>query len=223
MSVWLPYISSATTAVVAVVAIVVGRLSSKDTLTTQLKQRMWERRSDLYVDALKTVQEIDVREITPDAVLKKAARGGPVLLLPYLDTPEWREFSARVDALASDEVRSLFSVWERCLSGWSWCLTKAATHSDPLGEFYKEARSELQTSYQAVAAARGLLTDQIRSELRFESRPFPKFTYVAPEEFMGAITELKATDHPRVRQSPRIRTFSREEHATKLQLDLPPF
>jgi hypothetical protein len=48
MSAW-PYISSLATALVAVVATIVGRKSSKDALQSELKQRMWEKRTTLVV------------------------------------------------------------------------------------------------------------------------------------------------------------------------------
>lgn len=69
--------------------------------------------------------------------------------------------------------------------------------------------------------AQGLLTEQIRAELSFESPPFPNVTYVAPEAFSGAITELAADKPPGVRQAPRLRNLKREESAHKFDIELP--
>ena len=118
------YVSSFATAVVAVVAIVVGRRSSKDTLRNELRQRMWEKRTDTYIDILRQTQSIDPRATTPHTIAKKAASGETVPILPEIDTAEWLEFTARVDAVASDEVRSLFSLWkDPCRAGHGCWVT----------------------------------------------------------------------------------------------------
>lgn len=215
----LPYLSSVLTAIVAIVAIVVGRRSSKDALSNQLKQRMWEKRTDTYIEILRETLSIDPRETTAHRVAKLGSSGEKVPILPHLESSEWLEFSARVDAVASEEVRSLFSLWERCLSGWTWILVKAVIHLDPSSEAHDESKEELEKTYDAIFIAQALLTQQIRSELRFESYALPNLTLKAPEGYFGAITEIEMDKQPEVRQVPRIKSFKREASGSQWTVD----
>jgi hypothetical protein len=217
----LPYLSSLATTVVAIVAIVVGRRSSKDVLSNELRQRMWEKRTDTYIEILKRTQEVHPDKVTLNSVMEQASDGEDVVILPYIETDEWLEFSARVDALSSDEVRSLFSLWERCLDGWTWCLSKLIAHRDEDDEFHLKSKAELETANEAILTARYLLTEHIRSELRFENRPLPNVRYVAPDGFFGAITEIEGEAGRLVRQSPRISSYQRQRNSDRFTVQLP--
>jgi hypothetical protein len=56
---WLPYLSQIPTAIVAVVAIPANRRSSKETLTGQLNQRIWERRTEIYLEMIRQTEMLD--------------------------------------------------------------------------------------------------------------------------------------------------------------------
>ncbi len=217
----LPYLSSLATTVVAIVAIVVGRRSSKDVLSYELKQRMWEKRTDTYIEILRRTQEAHPDKTTLNTVMEQAYGGEEVVILPYIETIEWSDFSARVDALSSNEVRLLFSLWERCLDGWTWCLMKLIAHRELDDEHHLESKSELDKANEAILNARYLLTEHIRSELRFENQPMPKVSYVEEEGFMGAITELDVETGRLTRQSPRIRSYRREGSGDGFSIQLP--
>ena len=218
----LPYVAQFLTFIIAVVAIIAGRRSNKDTVTSELKQRMWEKRTDAYLDILRETLSFDPRDITPHTVAKQEAE---FPILERLETQEWLQFTARVEAVATDEVRYLFSLWERAVAGWTWILAKAIIHFDPTSKAHKESQAELETSYTAVFTARMILTDQIRAELRFEQPKLPPVELVAPEAYLGAITELRAYEqvpakYPLV-QPPRIRTYKREDHGQEFGIQLP--
>ena len=83
-----PYLSSLATTVVAIVAIVVGRQSSKDVLSNELRRRMWEKRTDTYIEILKRTQKVHPDKVTLDSVMGQASDGGDVVILPYLETGE---------------------------------------------------------------------------------------------------------------------------------------
>ena len=217
----LPYLSSLATTVVAIVAIVMGRRSNKDVLSNGLKQRMWEKRTDTYIEILRRTQEAHPDKITLDTVMEQVSEGKEVVILPYVETAEWGDFSARVDALSSNEVRVLFSLWERCLDGWTWCLMKLIAHREPDDELHLESQNELDKANEAILNARYLLMEHIRGELRFENPPMPKVSYVEEEAFMGAITEFDVKSGRLVRHSPRIRSSKREGNGYGFDIQLP--
>jgi hypothetical protein len=94
IQVWLPYLSQIPTATVAIVAILANRRSSKETLATQLSQRVWERRTEIYLEIIRQTGIVDPnRQRTPEGFRNAAtaAGGEKVSFLPVdANSNEWR-------------------------------------------------------------------------------------------------------------------------------------
>jgi hypothetical protein len=220
----LPYVAQLVTAAIAIVAVISARQSSRASLQGELRQRMWEKRTDAYLDLLRELLFFDPRDVGPKQIADQAEDGKEVLILEHFESREWISFVARIEAVSSDEVRYLFDIWQRALSGWTWILSKALVHLDLESEFHEEAQSELRDAQDAIEMARVILTEQVRAELRFEKPELPEIEAVAPEAYFGAITKLRA--HARrppkypLQQTPRIRSFKREEFGERFGIQL---
>src|SRR3989442_3646776 len=125
------------------------------------------------------------------ATAENVAPEGVPLLPKDLDSDDWKEFRARVEAFASEEVRYLFSLWLACLFGWTWLTTKCVIHYGNDSQKFTLAKGELSSSYESVYDARMELTEQIRAELNFSRRSVRKVAVVIPEGFVGAVAKVK--------------------------------
>uniref|UniRef100_UPI003F65C1A4 hypothetical protein n=1 Tax=Streptomyces albidoflavus TaxID=1886 RepID=UPI003F65C1A4 len=193
----LPYISQAATLAIAAAAVIFSHRASKDVSQRELTMKMWEKRTDTYTEILRATQDLDpTRRPTPEGFVTQsddASSGDMQLLARDLESEEWKEFTARVDSFASDEVRYLFYLWLASLSGWSWLIMKCVIHygKDPVK--YSEADAELQCSYQATHSVCLELTAQVRAELAFKQRNVRKVSLTGPDQYFGAVTNVEFT------------------------------
>jgi len=168
-------------------------------LTGQLSQRVWERRTEIYLEVIRQTDIVDPHHQKPPEGFKKAAteaRGEKVSLLPVNpDSDEWRSFEAGIEAFASAEVRFLYWLWDSAVAAWTFAMSAAIAH-DQLGfGEYKESRDRVRQTYNMAISAREEIVAQIRAELRFESRQ-PGVISFRQEELMGYLTDLNV-DHSR--------------------------
>ncbi|WP_413758564.1 hypothetical protein [Streptomyces sp. MMBL 11-3] len=193
----LPYISQAATLFVAAAAVFFSHRTSKEGGRRELTTKMWEKRTDTYTEILRATQDLDpTRRPTPEGFVTQSGDAPPEgvqLLARDLESEEWKEFTARVDSFASDEVRYLFYLWLASLSGWSWLIMKCVIHygRDPVK--YSEANGELERSYKATHSICLELTAQVRAELSFRQRNVRKVSIVGPDRYFGAVVDVEFT------------------------------
>ncbi|MFF1656194.1 hypothetical protein [Streptomyces sp. NPDC058255] len=191
----LPYISQTATLAIAAAAVVFSHKASKEVGQRELTTKMWEKRTDTYTEILRATQDLDPTDRpTPEGFAAKcedAPPEGVELLARDLDSEEWKEFTARVDSFASDEVRYLFYLWLASLSGWAWLIMKCLIHYERDAVKYNGAIGELQRSYTVTHSVSKELTAQIRAELSFKQRFVRKVSVAAPEGFLGAVVDVE--------------------------------
>ncbi|MFJ8470421.1 hypothetical protein [Kitasatospora sp. NPDC094011] len=193
----LPYISQAATLSIAAASVAFSRKSSREVQRREVSTKTWEKRTDTYTQILRELSDLDPTSLpTPEGFHERAtaadvATEGVPLLPKDLDSDDWKDFRARVEAFSSEEVRYLFSLWLACLSGWTWLTMKCVIHFKSDRHKFELAKNELDASYESVYAARMELTEQIRAELNFGHRAVRKVTVASPEGFMGAVTEVE--------------------------------
>lgn len=191
---WLPYLSQILTATVAVIAILVNRRSSKDTLAGQLNQRIWERRTEIYLEMIRQTDVVDPHNLmTPeglrDAAIKTKEQKVPLLPIDP-SSEEWRDFEARIEAFASPEVRFLYWLWDSAVAAWTWAISTAVSHHQHNDEEkYQEWQERVRQTYNITFFAREELVTQIRAELRFETRQ-PGVISFKQEPLLGYLTDL---------------------------------
>lgn len=225
----IPYASQILTVAIAVVAILMTRRSSKETVGSQLEQKMWDKRTETYIDIIKEVTRLDPRRSpTAEGFIDKAAEadGESVDFLPVdRHSEEWRNFEARVEALASPEVRFLYWLWDATVAGWTWRMSKVIIHeSIPDSEYQEEAHRELQETYEAVYSSQKELFAQIRAELRFERRELRGIEVERPEGYMGAVTRLDIDwsrhEQPAVVRASRLMTIRQTPGGWQHEMEL---
>ncbi|MDX3101624.1 hypothetical protein [Nonomuraea angiospora] len=215
----LPYLSQAMTIIVAVVAIAFTRISSRESVNSQLRQKMWEKKAETYVEIIRQTTRADPHNgKTPEGYMREAAQdpGGEVRFLPVdTDDREWQDFEARVEAFASPEVRYLYSLWMSAVAGWTWTTSKSIVHADRQSEHHEVAKQERHTALAGVFAAHQELIAQIRAELRFEKRELKNIKYRQVEGFFDAIVGVEVDwsrhDTPTPIRASRLLTIRRFE------------
>jgi hypothetical protein len=158
-----PYITQILTLIVAAVAIVTSRLSSRDTVTGQWRQEIWKKRAEIYLKIVNMTDRQDPwTRPTPEGFQKIAdANEGKVKFHAIdIDSDEWRDFTNEVETYSSDEVSKLFELWDSVLGTWTWAIAKAMLHIDPNSKAHQESREELDEVYQAIHKARRQLVNQ---------------------------------------------------------------
>ncbi|MFC8843925.1 hypothetical protein ACFT8Q_28050 [Streptomyces griseoincarnatus] len=193
----LPYISQAATLAIAASAVAFSHRASKEVGHRELSTKMWEKRTDTYTEILRATQDLDpTRRPTPESFIEQSTEASPEgmeLLARDLESEEWKDFTARVDSFASDEVRYLFYLWLASVSGWCWLTMKCIIHHGGDLTKYGKANDELQRSYKATHAVRLELTEQIRAELSFKQRFVRRAEITGPDQYFGAVIDVKFT------------------------------
>ncbi|MEU6497657.1 hypothetical protein ABZ890_46195 [Streptomyces sp. NPDC046984] len=193
----LPFISQAATLVIAAAAVLFSHRASKEVGQRELSTKMWEKRTDTYTEILRATQDLDpTRRPTPEGFATQSDDVPPEdvrLLARDLESEEWKEFTARVDSFASDEVRYLFYLWLASLSGWSWLIMKCVIHYGRDSVKFTEADDELQRSYKATHSICLELTAQVRAELAFKKRSVRKVSLIGPDKYFGAVIDVEFT------------------------------
>ncbi|MFF5297241.1 hypothetical protein [Paractinoplanes globisporus] len=180
----LPWVTSIATTVLAAIAIIATRRNAKETVASQLSQRMWDKRADVYREILYWTQVQDPGRRPTSKGFKERSDGadGTLLLAFDTDSEEWHRFECGVEAYSSDDIYRLFMLWQSTLTAWAWQMTKAVIHQPP-SEYHGKAERELAECYKTTHSARELLAEQIRAELRFEKRKPPRITIQAHRLF----------------------------------------
>lgn len=197
VSVLLQFGASVCTAVVAVVAIVANRRSTREVITKDLKIKIWEKRATTYVELLQAIDRQDVtRRPSPEYMFSSAREGATVSLLESdMSTFEWKHFEANIEVYASMEVRMLYLCWKAGLSRWTWATAVHVTHLD---NDLEDADPEhfLQEKRLAEAVLRRAHNEllwRVRSELEFRERKLPKFQ-VKEDENVPGVMRVKFLD-----------------------------
>lgn len=197
---WLPYSGQVLTAVVAAIAILANRNTSRETLTGQLTQRVWERRTEVYLQVIRQTDSVDPHNLrSPEGFRESAesARGEEIPLLPTSpDSDEWREFEATIEAFASGEVRYLYWLWDSAIAAWTMAISGAVVHAEHDSPEREKSRSRVQQTYDMVFHAREELVAQIRAELRFGTRRVDHISYKQDRHF-GYLTDLRISGNQR--------------------------
>lgn len=222
----LPYISQAATLAIAAAAVAFSHRASKEVGQRELSTKMWEKRTDTYTEILRALQDLDpTRRPTPEGFIAQSDQAPPEgmeLLARDLESEEWKEFTARVDSFASDEVRYLLYLWLASLSGWCWLIMKCVIHHGSDAAKYSEANDELQRSYKAIHAVRLELTEQIRAELSFKQRFVRKVEVTGPEKYFGAVIDVQFTRGKQVDLEPlhaaHLTSIARQSTETRVQM-----
>ncbi len=192
----LPYISQAATLAIAAAAVISPHRTSKEDGERELSAKTWEKRTDTYTEILRTLRDLDpTKRPSPEGILESHSLGedetnGTDIFARDFDSDEWKDFSARVDSFASDEVRYLFYLWFATIAGWSWLMMKCLIHQNGDTIKYADANRELQRCYSAAHEVSKELTEQVRAELAFKKRSVRRVTATGPEGFFGALTEV---------------------------------
>jgi hypothetical protein len=198
--VWIPFLSAALTAAVAAVAILANLRSNKQILTGQLSQRVWERRTEIYVEIIQQTDAIDPHNLkTPEGFRDAAneAVGEKVPLLPIdPESDEWRNFEAKIEAFSSPEVRYLYRLWDSAIAAWSWAIVTVVAHLQLGSEDVSQYQDRVQKSYDMIYGTREELIAQIRAELRFEGRKTDHISAEQDEHF-GYLTSLEVNQNRR--------------------------
>lgn len=186
-----PYITSLLTTIVAIVAIIFGRLSSKDAVAGQWRQEIWKKRSEVYLEIVRMTDKQDpMNRPTAEGFQEEAERNDGKIKFYAVDitSDEWHEFIYMIETYSSDEVHQLFCLWERLWQNWSFSMAFAMVR----GEGHEKRQKDLEESYEPVNTARQRLVDHIRAELNFERKPMPKVFYRKhPVEFFGLIKDVR--------------------------------
>src|ERR1700677_2854318 len=96
----LPHITPLLTTIVAIIAIVVSRLSSRDAITGQWRQEIWKKRSEVYLEIVRMTDKQDpMNRPTAEGFRDKAERNHGKVELYAIDltSDEWHEFTYRID------------------------------------------------------------------------------------------------------------------------------
>jgi len=186
----LPYLVQLATLALAAVAIVVNRRSSKETVDIQLLQRVWEKRTQTYLDAINLTKRQNPLERPKSDGFKKQLDDGETVdfLAIDIDSEEWREFESRIEAYASEEVGALYSSWHHSLGEWTWTMAKCLFESYEHFPARDEAEAQNDAVLKAVYSAREMLVAQIRAELRFESYRLPPVKSSRVLDLEGIVT-----------------------------------
>ncbi|MET8763582.1 hypothetical protein [Lentzea sp. NPDC004782] len=170
-----PFAAALLTALVATLAIVYNRKSTRDTLEVQLLQRMWEKRADVYIEMIDMVKKLNpYRGKTLEWMRDASAKGEPVSFLAKdMDSPKWRKLETRINALVSEEVLSLFELWRSAIGQYTWAAAAALLHFEKTSKHHDEMMQKYEASMKAVHRAEELLVAQVRIELRFDYEDVP--------------------------------------------------
>jgi hypothetical protein len=189
-----PLVTSLLTVVIAAFAIIYNRRSTKDTLSVQLRQRLWEKRTEIYVEMLDRISKQNpYKRPDLDWLRRKSEEEGKSvkILAGGRGGKAWQKFEIRVKAFSSDEVLAVYELWDSALSQYTWAVGKAFLHLDKASEHYEEAQRELKASMKAVYNAEKLLQQHIRAELRFEDKPLPDIRF---ETGISGVSEISMID-----------------------------
>lgn len=125
----LPYASQLLTAIIAAIAIIATRRSTKQTLDLQIKQRLWEQRVKVYVEIIDNAKKLNPYNApTLEHMAEETAESEDSIPMLAMDTDsdDWHSFETRVDAFASDDILSLYQLWKSSLYEYTWITGKAS-------------------------------------------------------------------------------------------------
>jgi hypothetical protein len=159
-------ITSGMTTVVAVVSIIATRLNTKDSFRQQRElaqdDRLWQERSDLYVDLIDWVRKDQLFAMRYIEDLSK-----PHSLPTREELDEGRRRQARIATFASEDVRDLLRLkQDASVRVTSWNVAHAGQGPETqLEDEYRKLADDLSVAIEA-------LVFQIRTELS-TARPEP--------------------------------------------------
>jgi hypothetical protein len=144
------------TAMVAIVAIAVGRISTRDTINKDLRLKLWEKRADAYVEMIRMLYKQDPVYVSSAKNIAEKARIGEVVeVLPVrMDSQKWEDLEASIEAYSSREVRQLYSLWKSTLANWTFLQAGCVMLFDQQKTAYPEMKDkETKTANRSTKRA----------------------------------------------------------------------
>ena len=216
------------TAFIAGLAIIASRRSSRESVEKDLKLRMWEKRTDVYLEFLTRLDRQDpTRHRSLNQLYAEACEGETVSLLREdMGTEDWKNFEARLRAHASKEIWSFYLVWRTMLGTWAFLQGSCLIHRDTgKAESLADFEARQARTMKGIHRLSQLIAHQLRAELRFEIVPLRRIEYIPGP--VGGIEDIRVQGGGLEEDVPydeplTFSTATRHSHGWSFSGDLPP-